>query len=66
MNPELPGGQLLSTLTKCLCNEMVGESGFEPLTSASRTPRATKLRYTPLSMPIMRHATLLSNLFLEF
>ena len=26
---------------------MVGVTGFEPATSASRTLRATKLRYTP-------------------
>ena len=26
---------------------LVGVAGFEPTTSASRTPRATKLRYTP-------------------
>ncbi len=27
---------------------MVGVAGFEPTTSASRTLRATKLRYTPM------------------
>lgn len=27
---------------------MVGVAGFEPTTSASRTRRATKLRYTPI------------------
>jgi hypothetical protein len=27
---------------------MVGVTGFEPATSASRTLRATKLRYTPM------------------
>ena len=28
---------------------MVGVTGFEPATSSSRTKRATKLRYTPIS-----------------
>ena len=28
--------------------QMVGVTGFEPATSASRTLRATKLRHTPL------------------
>ena len=27
--------------------QMVGETGFEPATSSSRTKRATRLRYTP-------------------
>ena len=27
---------------------MVGEAGLEPATSASRTQRATKLRYSPI------------------
>lgn len=29
---------------------MVGVRGFEPPTSASRTLRATKLRYTPIAI----------------
>ena len=28
---------------------MVGVTGFEPATSSTRTKRATKLRYTPIS-----------------
>jgi hypothetical protein len=35
--------QLLDILPKL----MVGESGFEPPTSWSRTKRATRLRYSP-------------------
>ena len=32
---------------------MVGDAGFEPTTSASRTRRATKLRYTPCEIPMI-------------
>ena len=34
--------------------EMVGEPGFEPGTSSSRTKRATKLRYSPMLISIIR------------
>jgi hypothetical protein len=34
-------------LLKISTEKMVGESGFEPPTSWSRTRRATKLRYSP-------------------
>ncbi len=31
--------------------DLVGTAGFEPATSASRTLRATKLRYVPIPVP---------------
>ncbi len=31
---------------------MVGANGLEPSTSASRTLRATKLRYAPIAKPL--------------
>ena len=34
--------------------KMVGVTGFEPATSSSRTTRATKLRYTPLTGEVVR------------
>jgi hypothetical protein len=42
--PALPGGW-----------HMVGTAGFEPATSASRTLRATKLRYVPSAARSGRH-----------
>jgi hypothetical protein len=38
---------------------LVGVTGFEPATSASRTLRATKLRHTPSN--IQRHDYTLNN-----
>jgi hypothetical protein len=34
-------------MLKIVQQKLVGVAGFEPTTSASRTRRATKLRYTP-------------------
>ena len=34
---------------------MVGETGFEPATSSSRTKRATRLRYTPIKRARIIH-----------
>jgi hypothetical protein len=33
---------------------MVGETGFEPATSASQTPRSTKLSYSPINKNLVR------------
>ena len=33
---------------------MVGETGFEPATSASQTPRSTKLSYSPINKILVR------------
>ena len=43
--PNTKGPPLRAALTWCF---MVGTAGLEPATSASRTLRATKLRYVPI------------------
>ena len=52
----LPGSRLFrvflehEALTRIELNQKIGEPGFEPGTSATRTQRATKLRYSPLTL----------------
>jgi hypothetical protein len=40
---------------------VVGVAGFEPTTSSSRTMRATRLRYTPITEVIIRFYSLSDN-----
>jgi hypothetical protein len=43
------GPELLAGTAAELAKPRVGVAGFEPTTSSSRTKRATKLRYTPMT-----------------
>jgi hypothetical protein len=46
---RIGGPGLLAGTTAELVKLRVGVAGFEPTTSSSRTKRATKLRYTPMT-----------------
>jgi hypothetical protein len=50
-------------MLKIVQQKLVGVAGFEPTTSASRTRRATKLRYTPKILQVIQLYPYAGNLY---